>query len=138
MAACSDEAMAAGFDAEDDVLGDGEGRHQHEVLVDHAHAERDRRGGVAQHAGPPADQELAGGGLFQALEQLHPCGLARAVLPDDRPDLARRDLEVHPAHRAHTVGVRLGDRAGCERPVRPRPMSRSSQGRSGIRERRGP
>ncbi|CAM5390354.1 hypothetical protein SVIOM74S_03437 [Streptomyces violarus] len=125
-----DQPATARLHTEDDVLGDGEGRHQHEVLVHHAHTQGDRRGRAAQYAWPSADQDLARAGLFQAVEHLHQRGLARAVLADDRPDLARRDLQVHGAHRAHPVGVGLGDLAGGDGRTVLAPWLVHRQGRS--------
>src|SRR5207302_1908168 len=51
------EDRTAALVAQDDVLGNGERRHQHEVLVDHPDAERD---GVARTADPDVAPAIAG------------------------------------------------------------------------------
>ena len=88
------EDRTAALVAQDDVLGNGERRHQHEVLVDHPDAERD---GVARTADPdvaPAIADRPGVGPIEAVEDVHERGLARAVLADEGVDLALVHDEV--------------------------------------------
>src|SRR5919199_534355 len=82
--------------AEHDVLGDGEGRDEGEVLVDHPYAPIHGVSGVV-------DLDLLavyGNGarvrLVEAVEDLHQRGLARAVLAEQSKDLAamERDRDV--------------------------------------------
>ena len=92
--------------AEDHVLGDGHHRDQHEVLVHHADAERDRVGRRAQLDAAPVDHDLARVGAQQAVQHVHQRALARAVLPQQR--------------------VHLADAAGRSRRGRWRPSRRSA------------
>ena len=84
---------APGLMAQDDVLGHGEGRHQHEVLMDHADAPVDGRLGGEGGDLLPAHEQLPGRGLVDAVENVHQGGFARAVLPHQGEDLAPMDGE---------------------------------------------
>ena len=80
--------------AEDDVLDDGEILDQHEMLVDHADAERD---GVVRRLDRDrlaADFDLAAVGLVEAVEDRHQRRLSGAVLSDDAADGAALDDEI--------------------------------------------
>ena len=83
-----------GLGAEDNVLGDGEGLDQHEMLVHHADAGIDGVAGIVHVDLFPVDQDIAGGGLEQAVELVHQRRLARAVFAEDRVDFAFVDGEV--------------------------------------------
>ena len=80
--------------AEDDVLRDGEGLDQHEVLVYHADAGRDGVAGVVHLDLFAVDQDIAGGGLEQTVELVHQRRFARAVFAEDRVDFAFVDGEI--------------------------------------------
>ena len=82
--------------AEDDVLRDGEGLDQHEVLVHHADAGVDGVAGIVHLDLLAVDQDVAGGGLEQAVELVHQRRFARAVFTQDRVDLAFVDREIDP------------------------------------------
>ena len=83
------------LDAEHDVLGDGEDRDQHEVLVDHADAGADRVAGAAELDRLAVDEDLALVRPVEAGEDVHQRGLAGAVLAEQAEDLARPDRQVH-------------------------------------------
>ena len=83
--------------AEHHVLGDAQRRHEHEVLVDHPDAERDRVPWPADPHLAPADADGARVGAVQAVEDVHERGLAGAVLAHEGVDLAFADGEVNAA-----------------------------------------
>ncbi len=85
---------AGGLHAEDDVLGHGEHRDQHEVLVDHADPGVDRVLGGAGCLRLAVDQDLALIRLQQPVEDVHQRGLARPVLAEQAADLAWVNPEV--------------------------------------------
>ena len=90
-----EHAQAAGLlAAEHDVLGDGEDGHQHEVLVHHADAGRDRVARGAELHRLAVHEDLALVGLEQPVEHVHQRGLAGAVLTEQAVDLARLDRQV--------------------------------------------
>jgi len=80
--------------AERDVLGHGEDRHQHEVLVHHADLGPDRVPGRVDRDRLVVEQDLALVGLDQPVEHVHQRGLARAVLAEQSADLAGLDDQV--------------------------------------------
>ena len=84
---------AGGLVAEHDVLGDGEDRHQHEVLVDHADAGRDRVAGSGEVLDLAVEHDLALVGLVEAVEDVHQRRLAGAVLAEQAVDLAGLDRQ---------------------------------------------
>src|SRR5207237_6408384 len=65
------QGRAAPLVAQHDVFRDGEGWHQHEVLVDHADPERDRvaRAGDVHIAAAIADRTTVG--VIEAIEDVH-------------------------------------------------------------------
>ena len=67
--------------AEDDVLGDGHHRDEHEVLVHHADAVGDRVLRRVKGHRLPVDQDLPLVGPIQAVEDVHQRRLPGAVLP---------------------------------------------------------
>ena len=83
-----------GLGPEDDVFRDGEGLDQHEMLVDHADAGRDRIARVVHFNFFAVYQDIAGGGLEQAVELVHQRRFARAVFAENCVDLAFVDREV--------------------------------------------
>ena len=76
----------------------------------HADPEADRvaRSAYVHHLA--VDQDLARIRMHQAVEDVHQRALARAVLSDQRVDLAPRDAEVHLVVGEH-AGKLLGDAA---------------------------
>ena len=89
-AALVDEAQAAGvLVPEHHVLGHGEHRDQHEVLVHHAHAGGHRVARATEGDRLPVDEDLPLIRLVQAVEDVHQGALAGAVLAEQRVDLAR-------------------------------------------------
>ena len=82
--------------AEHDVLGDGEDGDQHEVLVHHADAGRDRVAGTGEVLDLVVEQDLALVGPVEAVEHVHQRGLAGAVLTEQAVDLARLDGQGDP------------------------------------------
>ena len=82
------------FGTEDDVLGDGQGGHEHEVLMHHANTARDRfRRGPA---GDIASVHLHAAGVrrIESAENTHQRGFSSAVLTDEGVDLSQCDLEI--------------------------------------------
>jgi hypothetical protein len=81
------------LDAEDDVLRDGEDRNEHEVLVHHPDARLDRVARGTEDDRLPAQEDLAGVGLVEAVQDVHQRRLAGAVLAEERVHLALADVE---------------------------------------------
>ena len=90
---------AGGFVAEHDVLGDGEDRDQHEVLVDHPDAGGDRVAGAGEVLDHVVELDLALVGLVEAVQDVHQRGLAGAVLAEKTVDLAWFDSQRDPVVR---------------------------------------
>src|SRR5215471_18970250 len=90
----AERSLAHRLAAEGDVLGHGEDRHQHEVLVHHADLGPDRVPGRIDHDRFVVEQDLALVGLHQPVEHVHQRGLASAVFPQQGADLARLDDQV--------------------------------------------
>jgi hypothetical protein len=116
--------------AEQHVVQRRERVDQHEVLVHHADAERDRVARVADACRPALDLDLAAVGLVEAVQDRHQGRLAGAVLADDAVHAARghreRDVAVgvHRAEALVDVAHRhCGGRRGGLRHV-PRPTCR--------------
>ena len=82
------------LDGEDDVLGDGHHRDQHEVLVHHADAGLDRGARRAELDRLPRDHDLALVGVVQPVEDVHQGRLAGAVLAEQRMHLALAEVEA--------------------------------------------
>jgi hypothetical protein len=80
--------------AEHHVLRDGEDRHEHEVLVNHADARSNGVAGTGEGDRLVVDEDLALVGLVEAVEDVHERGLARAVLTEQPVDLAGTDDQV--------------------------------------------
>ncbi len=80
--------------AEHDVLGDGQHRHQHEMLVDHADATLDgiRRAGQVDLG--PIEKDLPLVRSCETVEDVHECRLAGAVLAEQRVDLTWPHFQV--------------------------------------------
>ncbi len=111
------ERPARRLDAEHHVLGDGEHRDEHEVLVDHADAGIDRVAGPVERDDPVVDEDLPVVGPVETVQDVHEGRLARAVLAQERVDLTGLDDEVHVPVR-HDPGKALGDPSQLELHVR--------------------
>src|SRR6185295_249209 len=85
---------AARLSAEDDVLSHGHRLDQHEVLVDHADAKRDR---VVRRPDVPhlaVDDDLTAVGSVKAVCDTHRRRLSRTILTDDGVDRPRLNDDV--------------------------------------------
>ena len=87
-----------GLDAEDDVLGDGHHRDEHEVLVHHPDPGLDRLARRRERDGLSVEPDLSPVGPVEPVEDVHQRRLAGSVLAEQRVDLApahvERDLVV--------------------------------------------
>src|SRR6476661_8317692 len=79
----------ARFGAEHDVLGYGHRFDQHEVLVDHADAERDRVVRRLDVTHLVVDDDLAAVGGVETVSDAHRGRLTRAILADDGMNRSR-------------------------------------------------
>ena len=91
------------FRAEDDVLGDRQHRHEHEVLVDHADAASDGIRWPRDIDGLAVEQDLALVGTRQPVQDVHEGRLAGAVLAKQGVDLSAPYIQAY---------VVIGDDAG--------------------------
>ena len=80
--------------AEHDVLRHRHRVHQHEMLMDHADAERDRVGRRLNRVRLPADENLAAVRAIEPVGDAHRGRLPGAVLADNRVHRAGIDLET--------------------------------------------
>ena len=83
------QPAAGPLPTEHDVLGDRHRLDQHELLVDHADAERDRLLRVVAGKLGAAKNDAARIGPHHSEQHLHQRGLARAVLPEQDRESAR-------------------------------------------------
>src|SRR5215475_6261628 len=83
------------FLTEDNILGHGQGRDEHEMLMDHANAACHgvSRAGEMHWGAMHDNVSLVRPG--EAIEDVHQRGLPRTVFPQQRVDLASSELEVH-------------------------------------------
>ena len=79
--------------ADEDVLGDGQVGKDHRFLIDGRHGVGLRVEGAADVDGLPVDEDVADIGLDDAGHDLDQGGLARAILAQERIDLAGHQLE---------------------------------------------
>src|SRR6185436_12703457 len=86
---------------EEDVLGHGQVRHQVELLVDDADPESQRGARARDHDRRATEPDRARVAAIYTREHLHERGLARAVLADQRMDLAGAELEPGLIERTH-------------------------------------
>ena len=103
-----EEPARGGLAAEHHVLGDRERGDEHEVLVHHPHAGRDRLRGAPPGGVAAVHLHGAGVGGVHPREDAHQRRLPGAVLADERVDLPRAHLERGVAVGAHRA-ERLGD-----------------------------
>ncbi len=96
--------------ADQQVLGDRVALHEFEMLVDHADAERQGIGRIADlhRLAIDLDDALVGG--IGAEEHVHQAGLAGTVLTEQAEDVARMQRQVDTAHRLNRAKA-LGDAA---------------------------
>ena len=94
--------------AEDDVLRDGEGLDEPEVLVHHADPGLDRIPRRVESNRLSVELDLARVRAIEAGQDVRQRRLAGAVLAEERVHLARRRLEGHAVVR-HDAGEQLGD-----------------------------
>ena len=94
LARVEEHAPAHRLLAEDDVLGHGEDRDEHEVLVDHVDAAGDGIGRTADRDLLAVKDDRALVGLGEPVENVHQRGLARTVLAEERVDLPGPDGQV--------------------------------------------
>ena len=96
-----DRNAARRLAAQHDVFGDGERRHEHEVLVHHADAGLDRLRGAPPGDVAPSDLDRAGIWRIKASDDPHERRLAGPILADDRVNLTGLDLERRSSIRAN-------------------------------------
>ncbi len=89
------DAAVGDLAPEDDVLGDGQRRDEHEMLVDHPDAELDGVLGSVDLHRPAVEDDLARVRPDQAVDDVHQGRLAGPVFPQQRMDLAPIDGQVH-------------------------------------------
>ena len=130
---------AAGrLDAEHDVLGDREHRHQHEVLVHHADAGPDRVARALEPHRLAVDEDLALVGPVEPAEDVHQRRLAGAVLAEQAEDFAGADGQVDRVV-GDDVAEPLGDAAKFDiQAVGPRPRRPMRGGPRRVVGRGGP
>src|SRR5690606_9588522 len=93
--AAVDDAQRPGrLVAQGDRLGDGEDRHEHEVLVHHPDAGGHGVAGPVEGDRRAVEHDLAVVGFVQAVEHVHQRALAGPVLTEERVDLPRLDDQV--------------------------------------------
>jgi hypothetical protein len=80
------EALGLTAVAEEDVVEDGHGAGEHEVLVDHPYAGGEGVVGGAEGLGLAVDEDAAGVGAEQAVEDVHEGGFAGAVFTEEAVD----------------------------------------------------
>ena len=80
--------------AEDDVLGDGQHRDEHEVLVDHADPASDGVSGTEDVDGLAVDEDRPCVRHGEPIQDVHQGGLAGPVLTEQGVDLARTQVEI--------------------------------------------
>ena len=94
MPAIDEDGIGHRLGAEDHVVRNRQDRHEHEVLVDHADAALDRVRRTGDLNGLTVQQDLPLVGFGKAVEDVHERRLARAVLAEQRVDLAGTHIEV--------------------------------------------
>ena len=121
--AVEEDAVGHRLLAEEDVLGDGEHRHEHEVLVDHADAAGDRVGRPVDRDGRAVEQDLALVRDGQPVQDVHEGRLAGAVLAEQGVDLAGPQVEADVVVGEH-AGIAFRDPPHLERRHERRPAVR--------------
>ena len=98
-----DQGAALDLAVEEDVLGDGERRHQAHLLE--RHGDTGGAGGLGREGRErgSADRDRAGGRRLHAAQDLQDGGLAGAVLAEQRVNLAGPDREADAVERPHAA-----------------------------------
>ena len=112
--AIEEDRIGHRFLAEEDVIGDGQDGHEHEVLVDHADSAVDGISRVTDDDGLAAHTDLALVRCGQPIEDVHEGGFARAVFAEQRMDLAGAQVEID-AVVGGDARIALDDAAHLER-----------------------
>src|ERR1700727_996037 len=94
-----EHARARELPPEEQVGGDVEARHEVELLEDGGDARRLRRARIGEAHGHAVDSHLAGVGFYDPGENVHQRRLAGAVLPEQRMNFSRAQIEVHAPER---------------------------------------
>ena len=102
-----------GLFGENDVLGHGHHRDEHEVLVHHPDPALDRVLGRRERRLLPVEEDLPRVRVVEPVEDVHQRRLAGAVLAEQRMHLAGGDVEVDVVVGEH-AGEALGDPAELE------------------------
>ena len=90
------EEAGVRLDTEDDVLGDGHHRDEHEVLVHHPDTGLDRLASRRERCGLAVDADLSPVRPVKAVEDVHERRLAGAVLPEQCVHFTATDVERDP------------------------------------------
>ncbi len=96
------ERAAGGWQSQGDVLRNGQGGHQHEVLVDHPDPEVDRIRRRGDRDRPAVEQDLPFIRVIHAIQDLHQRAFSRAVLTQQGMDLARLHIKIDVIIGKHT------------------------------------
>ena len=99
--------------AEEDVGDDVEVLAEREILEHRRDAERQRRAGIGQRDRLAAERHGAGARLMHAGQDLDERRFARAVVADERDDLAGMNVEIDVGQRRDRAEM-LGDAAQAE------------------------
>ena len=86
-----DPGGSGGLEAQRDRLGDREDGDEHEVLVHHADARRDRVAGALKRHGLAVDEDLSLIGGVHPVQDVHERGLARAIFSQQRVNVPLLD-----------------------------------------------
>ena len=97
--------LEGGLDSEHDVLPDGKGGYQHEVLVNHTDSHPDGLHRIYNGGSDSLDVDLTRIGLIEAVKDLHDRGLTRPIFPDHTVNAGGRDPE-----RDIVIGHKLAER----------------------------
>ena len=111
-----DEAEAAGFVADEEVVGHRHVRQQIDLLIDGAYPQALGMSGICRGDGDAIEFDTAPVGLIDAGEGLDQGGLAGAVLAEQRHDLPPSQGEVHLMQGTHP-GKGLADPAGVQQDI---------------------
>ena len=130
-----DATGLGGLVAEHDVLGHGEDRDEHEVLVDHADAGAHRVAGTLEVLDDVVQQDHAVVGAVQPVQNVHQGRLACAVLAEEAVDLPGFHNEIDVVVRDEAAEP-LGDPAKFELHA-PDPSKWARSGARGNEERGG-
>ena len=114
-----EEDLVARLHAEDDVLGHGHHRDEHEVLVHHPDPGLDRVPRRAEADRLPVQEDLARVVLVEPVEDVHQRRLAGAVLAEERVHLAPAHVEARRRRWRERRGTPCGFRASRGRVPRP-------------------